>query len=211
MITRLSGSLTAVGDDRAVVSVGPVRVEVLVPAADVEGLAARVGEEVDLHTMLYLEGDASGGNLTPRLIGFARELDRGFFGQFITVKGIGPKKALRALAVPAGEVAAAIETKNTVALTKLPQIGKRAAEQIVATLAGKVGAFAGDAILEDAPAAAPVSDVEADAVATLVALGEKKADAEAMLERVRKTEPAAIDAGADAIVQAMLRLRSSRR
>ena len=214
MITTLSGELASVDEDRAQLAVGPMQVEVMVPAADVESLQTQVGDELTFHTVLYLEGDASGGNLTPRLIGFIRPADRGFFNAFVTVKGIGPKKALRALAVPAAEVAAAIEMKDVKALTKLPQIGKRAAEQIIATLAGKVGSFAGDgvkAVAGGGSAVAKLSNDEEDAVATLVALGERRQDAEAVLEKVRSKEPAALEQGADAIVQAMLRQRSARR
>ena len=40
------------------------------------------------HTIFYIEGDASGGNLEPRLIGFLRPQDKAFFQLFITVKGI---------------------------------------------------------------------------------------------------------------------------
>jgi Holliday junction DNA helicase RuvA len=93
------------------------------------------------HTLLYLEGDASGGNIEPRLVGFLKPQDKRFFEKFITVKGIGPKKALKALALPTGDVAHAIETKDTRFLVGLPQIGKRMAELIVAELAGKVGEF----------------------------------------------------------------------
>src|SRR5947208_8697397 len=94
------------------------------------------------HTIMYLQGDASGGNIEPRLIGFLQRSDKKFFEKFITVKGIGPKKALKALALPAGEIAQAIESRDTRFLVGLPQIGKRMAEQIVAELAGKATKFA---------------------------------------------------------------------
>jgi Holliday junction DNA helicase RuvA len=73
------------------------------------------------HTLLYLQGDANGGNLEPRLIGFLRREDKKFFEKFITVKGIGPKKALKALAVPVGEIAHAIESKDAKFLVELPR------------------------------------------------------------------------------------------
>src|SRR5438552_10738920 len=95
------------------------------------------------HTLMYLQGDASGGNIEPRLIGFLRLQDKKFFEKFITVKGIGPKTALRALTVPVGEIAAAIESKNTRFLIGLNGIGRRTAELMIAELAGKVGAFVG--------------------------------------------------------------------
>ena len=217
MITALTGTVARVADDRLHLDVGPVRVEVLMPAADLPEFQGQIGAEVTLHTLCYLEGEAAGGgNLTPRLIGFAREADRGFFTTFITVKGIGPRKALKALVVPAGEVARAIESRDLRALQKLPQIGKRAADLLVAELAGKVGRFV-PAGLDAPPAAAPARPTsslslppeEEDAVATLVALGERRADAESLLERVKSRDAA--PSGTDALVREMLKLRVGRR
>src|SRR6185312_9216487 len=142
MISALTGELSRVDEDRVHMQVGPMTLELLVPASDVPLLQAGVGQEMTFHTIFYLEGDASGGNIDPRLVGFLRPEDRSFFQLFITVKGIGPKKALRALVLPVGDIAEAIESKNTRALCELPQIGKRMAELIVAELAGKVTAFA---------------------------------------------------------------------
>ena len=47
------------------------------------------------------------GNQGSQLIGFLRPEDRKFFNLFTTVKGIGPKTALKALTVPVGEIAVA--------------------------------------------------------------------------------------------------------
>ena len=129
------------------------------------------------HTIFYLEGDASGGNLEPRLIGFLRREDKRFFEKFITVKGIGPKKALKALIYPAGEIAQAIESKDTRFLRQLPSIGNRMAEQIVAELAGKVKEFATAAVEgRIASRRDRRSDRAADeeAIMALVALGERR-------------------------------------
>lgn len=218
MISAFTGQLQRVGEDRAWLSAGPggvIDIEVLVPASDVPDLERRIGETLTFHTVFYIEGDASGGNLTPRLIGFTREIDRGFFNAFITVKGIGPKKALKALAIPASEIAAAIENGDSRALMRLPQIGKRAADTIIAELGGKVGRFveAGIATSTGAgrrPAGGMKLDSQAeDAVATLVALGERRADAEALLIRLREqSEPPTTT---DALVREMLRLRSGPR
>src|SRR5581483_4612043 len=136
MISAITGELTKVEEDRAQLRVGPVLVELLIPAADFAELQGVAGEEITFHTVFYLEGDSSGGNIEPRLVGFLREEDRAFFNLFITVKGIGPKKALRALVMPTGEIAQAIESKDTRFLCQLPQIGKRMAELIVAELSG---------------------------------------------------------------------------
>src|SRR5277367_3760146 len=142
MISALTGLLKRVGEDRVELGVGPVLYELMVPAFDLTELQASLGEEITFHTIFYLQGDAAGGSIEPRLIGFLRAADKRFFERFITVKGIGPRKALRALAVPVGEIASAIEAKDSRVLVSLPEIGKRTAEQIIAELAGKVSEFA---------------------------------------------------------------------
>ena len=76
MISALTGVLTQVDEDRVHVRVGPVTCETLVPASDVPLLQAGVGAEVTFHTLFYIEGDSSGGNMEPRLIGFLRAEDK---------------------------------------------------------------------------------------------------------------------------------------
>jgi holliday junction DNA helicase RuvA len=188
MIAKVTGRLEHVAAGSALVDVGAgVSYEVLVAAADVERLARRCGQEVALHTIHYLEGDMSRGAAVPRLIGFLSESDRDFFRIFTTVKGIGARKALRALVRSPGEVAAAIGAKDVKYLKALPEIGPRTAERIVAELHGKLDEFAGEA-------AAAISEVElpeagAEAVAVLVQLGERRADATALVERVLAVAP----------------------
>src|SRR3954449_2668820 len=142
MISALIGELRRVEEDRVHLKVGPILYELLVPASDVTELHASLGEELTFHTILYLQGDSSGGNIEPRLIGFLRPDDKRFFQKFITVKGIGPKTALRAFTVPVGEIAQAIEAKDDRFLKQLEGVGKRTAEMIIAELAGKVQEFA---------------------------------------------------------------------
>lgn len=214
MIASLTGTLQHVDDDRIHLQVGPILYELLVPSSDINLLQAGVGEEMTFHTLLYLQGDANGGNLEPRLLGFLRRDDKKFFEKFITVKGIGPKKALKALALPVGEIAHAIEAKDARFLIELPEIGKRTAETIVAELSGKVkefvtaiperdaaSAFAGIAGMRRTP-------VEEDAIMALIALGERRVDAEHLLDRVRQANPAA--RSTQALVGEMLRLRTVR-
>ena len=95
MISAISGELRRVEEDRVSVQCGAILYELLVPAADVTELHVNLGEQVTFHTIFYLEGDAARGNLEPKLIGFLRADDRKFFERFTTVKGIGPKKALK--------------------------------------------------------------------------------------------------------------------
>lgn len=211
MISALTGELRQVDDDRIHVQVGPILCELLVPAADVGSLRSQVGQEMTFHTIFYLEGDSSGGNIEPRLVGFLRPEDRSFFQLFITVKGIGPKKALRALILPVGQIAQAIESKDARALCELPQIGKRMAELIVAELAGKVERFAMNGYERSGvrqPALSKRTPAEEDAIAALVALGERRGDAEHLLDRAKHAR--ANLTTTTEFINEMLRLRSVR-
>ena|SRR5688572_18653898 len=211
MISAITGELRRVDDDRVHLKVGPMLLELLVAASDLTELHASLGEELTFHTMFYLQGDSGGGSIEPRLIGFLRPDDKRFFEKFITVKGIGPKTALRALTVPVGEIAQAIESKETRFLVGLDGIGKRTAELIVAELSGKVAEFA-------TPLSATSTDhghgggrrvaAEEDAISALMALGERRPDAEHLLERVKQSNPKINTT--DGFVREMLRMRTVR-
>jgi Holliday junction DNA helicase RuvA len=211
MIASLTGELRHVDEDRIHLQVGPILYEVLVPASDTNLLQAGIGEEMTFQTLLYIQGDANGSNLEPRLIGFLRREDKKFFEKFITVKGIGPKKALKALALPVGEIAHAIESKDARFLTELPEIGKRTAETIVAELSGKVKEFV-TAIPETAAGVTLGGNrrtpVEEDAIQALMALGERRVDAEHLLDRAKQNAPNLKTT--DALLREMLRMRTVR-
>ena len=188
MISRITGMLERVSSDGALVDTGAgLCYDVMVPACDVERLSRRTGQEIVLHTIHYVEGDPTRGSLVPRLVGFVAEADREFFRVFTTVKGVGIRKALRAMARPPAEVAAAIEAKDTRLLVALPEIGKWMAERIITELHGKLGAFAGE--LAGAPGQPEMPEAALEAVAVLVQLGERRADALALVDRVLAVAP----------------------
>src|ERR1700722_9775885 len=182
MISSLTGELRRVEDGRVHVAAGSLVFEIMVPAADMTELHASLGGQVTFHTILDLEGDPTRGNLAPRLIGFLRPEDKKFFELFITVKGIGPKKALRALGAPVSRIARAIEAKDANELSRLEGIGRRMAEQIVAALSGKAQEFAAGAA-----AAGGRSPIDEDAILVCVHLGIGRSDAERLLEKVKQT------------------------
>jgi Holliday junction DNA helicase RuvA len=201
MISALTGELRRVDQDRVQLQAGTMVFELLVPAADLPGLAASLGDQVTFHTIFDLEGDATRGGLSPRLIGFLRPEDKRFFELFITVKGIGPKKALRALGVPVHVIARAIESGDANELARLEGIGKRMAQQIVAELTGKVEEFAA----AGGPASSrPPSDEEA--ILVCVQLGLSRSDAERLLEKVKQTNPEL--RSAEVLSRQMLRMRT---
>jgi Holliday junction DNA helicase RuvA len=200
MIARLTGQLESIEGSHALVRAGPelsqgfdVTIEVLVPAYLARTLTTRVGERVTFYTMTYLEGQGQGTSFIPRLIGFGSPSERRFFELFTTVKGIGNRKALRAMSEPIATIAGAIVRADARALSQLPEIGKRLAETVIAELKGKVDPFASaeslagpGAIAQRVTSSAPstnFSPAQSDAVEALIALGEQRAEAERKVQR----------------------------
>jgi Holliday junction DNA helicase RuvA len=187
MICRLTGRVVSVDEHTAVVDVNGMCYEVLLPASSLSDLQRLAGEQVTLFTVQYFEGTPTGTNLVPRMIGFLSESDRAFFNEFVKVKGVSIRKALRAMALPAHQLAAAIENGNDRLLTSLPDIGKRTAAQIITDLHGKVMRFL-------APAASPLpvrelSDAQKVALGILVDWGDKQADAQRWIAAAVEADP----------------------
>ena len=202
MIVRISGRLELVTSKSATIDTGAgLWYEVLIPACDAGKLSSMLGQDVILHTIHHIEGDPSRGQVTPRLIGFTAASDRDFFTRYTKVKGIGARKALRSLVRPVAEIAAAIEAKDAKVLVSLPEIGKRTAETIIAELNGKVSEFAG----AKPQTVEAISDAGEEAVAVLTQLGEKRADALALVERVLAVDP---NANAESIIQSVYKIKS---
>jgi holliday junction DNA helicase RuvA len=207
MIVKLCGKLEYVGEDCVHVTLGDLTHELLVPAADVPFLQTKIGQSVAFFTVEYIEGNASFGQLAPKMLGFLRVEDRAFFDLFTTVKGIGTRKALRALAIPTGDIARAIALKDTRKLSSLPSIGKRMAETIVAELHGKVEKFSTGA--SAAAGGVPVEalpDYEQTAIEALVKLGERRVDAESWVKRACQVDPALKDA--QKVIRAVYQLKA---
>lgn len=205
MIARIEGRLEQVTAESAMIDGGGgLWYEVLIPAGEVESLKQRVGREIVLHTIHYIDGDPTRGWQAPRLVGFLHEEDRAFFRLFTKVKGIGIRKALRALARPVGEVAAAIVAGDEKLLKSLPEIGARTAQQIIAELSGKVDAFAGPTA-QTAVTTEQMPEAAIEAIAVLVQLGEKRPDAAALVERVLAVAPDTTST--EAIIQHVYRLK----
>jgi Holliday junction DNA helicase RuvA len=188
MIVRLTGVLVDVTEDAAVVERDGVAREVFVPHFSVGELAACRGREITLHTVEFYEGNHGSGHIVPRLLGFLHREDREFFERFIEVKGIGPRKAMKALAEPVRRIASWIESGDAKAIARLPGIGARASEMIVATLKGKMEHLAvGGA--QAANAVTRLSTAQRDALEILVAWGDPRVDGERWLERAGQLHP----------------------
>ncbi|MFQ5913965.1 MAG: Holliday junction branch migration protein RuvA [Nitrospinota bacterium] len=207
MIAQLTGILERVEEESVFLLVGGITYRVLVPASIVDRLKARFrsdsGQEVTFHTLYYIEGSGGMGNAYPRLVGFLHQKDREFFERYTSVPGLGVRKALRSLTLPVRRLAEAIERGDTAALMKLPEIGRRTAEKIVAELRGKVYEFA---LIKDEgpPEPEPEEDgLRPQAVEVFTQLGYKRTEAEEIVRSALERDPS-MDS-VDAIVKEVFR------
>jgi Holliday junction DNA helicase RuvA len=183
VITRITGQLQRVEVDHLVLQVDSFEYEVLIPDFARRQLQNRRGENVSLHTIQYLEGNAMQGRLVPKLIGFLSEVEREFFDMICSVDGVGVKKALRAMVRPVREVATAIEEQDIKSLSALPGIGAATAERMVAKLRRKMPKFA---LLVDGalpPEARDQRDVLQETYDVLCSLGHSPSDARRLVDR----------------------------
>ncbi|MFO0827961.1 MAG: Holliday junction branch migration protein RuvA [Phycisphaerales bacterium] len=214
MIAEIEGELDSVSDGNAYLRCGDLVYELLVPACDSMRLSASVGERLRFFTLHYLENQGQGASYWPRLIGFASREERAFFDLFTSVKGIGNKKALRALALPIPTIAEAIANGDVSTLQSLPEIGKKTAQTLVLELKDKVNRFLGATsmsgamaagTLEAKPGDAAKARLITDATTVLVQLGEQRVHARALVDRALNADPT-LDS-ADLLIAAALALR----
>ncbi|HNX91337.1 MAG TPA: Holliday junction ATP-dependent DNA helicase RuvA [Candidatus Omnitrophota bacterium] len=182
MIARISGIIAGTSGDHLLVKTAGVSYEVMIPRTVMKTIAAvrGVGDEIELVTYHYFQMDPSRG--VPVLIGFMNDIEKEFFEQFISVSGIGPKAACKALIEPFSVTAGAIDRGDVAFLKKLPGIGDQRAKLIVAKLQGKVGKYG--LIQDKAVAGIPEQDdIKNEALAVLMQLQYKKNEAEEMITK----------------------------
>ncbi len=193
MISRIAGKLAQISDQYALVENHGLFYEVLLPSGLAERLKGngQIGHEIQFETIYYIEAGDKKSSHYPRMVGFTDRIDREFFSIFTQVPGLGVKKALKSLVLPVSEIAAAIETKDADRLKRLPGVGGRLAEKIIAELHGKTAKFA--LAKNSEPLVARQSRetppfVE-EALAILDQLQYSPSEAKDMVEAVMKTNP----------------------
>ena len=187
MIAKIEGKLVKLDSDTALMQVGNISYEVMLPSYCVNALAGKIGSDIVLCTMEYYEGSLGGGNLIPRIVGFLSDTERDFFEKFTSVKGIGIRKGLRSLSMPIAGIASAIETGDDKMLMSLDGIGKRTAQQIIAELKGKLGSFTIG--VEQAAAKAAFKPFQAETLEILIAWGERRNEAIELIELACRKHP----------------------
>ncbi|MFH1853708.1 MAG: Holliday junction branch migration protein RuvA [Candidatus Omnitrophota bacterium] len=190
MICRISGKLIERREDSIILDVNGIYYEILIPGAIINCLDSQVQEDdtISLITYHYLQVEPS--RAFPFLIGFLNEIEKEFFEKFITVSGIGPKAAVRALKMPISAIAQAIDTGDVSFLKSLPGIGTQRAKEIVAKLQGKIGKFG---LIQDdtgvVSARKGKDDIQEQAMDVLLQLQYKKFEAKNMIDVALSRNP----------------------
>ena len=138
MIGYIEGDILQKNDDRILILANHIGYEVLLPTIVMESLKERkVGDNVSLFIYFHQTEKQP----KPVLIGFNTDEEKEFFQRLITVEDIGPMKAAKALTLPVHDIASAVEANDLDKLQKLKGIGKRTAQKMIASLAGKLDKF----------------------------------------------------------------------
>lgn len=189
MITKIKGKLLSVDENQATLAIDAFEYQVLIPEFARRQLQPKVGHDVDLHTIHYLDGNLTQGRVTPRLVGFISEVEREFFDLFCSVDGVGAKKALRAMVRPVREVAMLIEAQDAKGISTLPGIGPATADRIIAKLRRKMPKFVLMVQRDSEQIAADVEqDVVEDTFQVLCSLGHSEHDARKLLDAALATK-----------------------
>lgn len=171
--------------------------EVNIPVTTAEKVPG-IGKECSLFVhSVYREDSAT-------LYGFATREDRDFFRLLVEkVSGIGPKIGISILSRMSVELLrSAIASSDVALLSKCPGIGKKTAERIVIELKDKVGLSSTSTACGAAVTDSPQPSHFQDAVAGLMILGYKPADADKLTRKAASQLPA--DASVEALIKTAL-------
>lgn len=189
MIARISGKLVEKGKNYINLDVQGLCYQILLPATVMQRLEEHVSSDGMVSLITYHYHQVEPSRSTPVLIGFLNDIEKEFFEIFITVSGIGPRAALKALNKPISLIAQAIDEADTEFLRSLPGIGQQRAKEIVAKLQNKVGKFG---LIQDTQMKeqeTKTKDIADEAVAVLVQLQYKKSEAVSMIKRALERLP----------------------
>jgi holliday junction DNA helicase RuvA len=185
MIGKLKGLIDSYGEDFVIIDVNGVGYVAFCSSRTLQALPSP-GEAASLAIETYVREDQI------KLFGFATDTERDWFRILLNVQGVGTKVALSILSTfKAAELATAIATRDSAAITRTPGVGKKLAERLVLDLKDKVPAFgsvdpavvklAGD--IDDKRAPAPAIE----AISALVNLGYPQAQASAAVAAALKS------------------------
>lgn len=183
MIAALHGQVMGFVDQAILLDVNGVVYEVLMPLSSLQRLQENKDSHGKITVITYHYLQVTQSSATPVLVGFLNELERDFFLSFISVSGIGPRAAVKAMNTSIGQMAQAIDRGDIAFLKSLPGIGMQRAKEIVAKLQGKVGRFALMRDTVDVKETSEQGNLKEEALAVLMQLQYSKPEAQALIEQ----------------------------
>jgi Holliday junction DNA helicase RuvA len=188
MIARIRGKLLEKNNNSLLIDVEGIAYRVFVSNSTLQRLSENMSPDGTIHLITYHYLHVEPSRNIPVLIGFLNEIEKEFFETFITVSGIGPKAALKALNKPISSIAHAIYEADIEFLKSLPGIGEQRAKEIVAKLQNKVGKF-GLVRDEKIKEEELKKDIIEEAINVLIQLQYKKQEATAMVKKALERNP----------------------
>lgn len=186
MFYYLSGKLTLLKNDLAVIDVGGVGYKLTISGTTYEAMPANRSVKdppiIKLFTYLAVREDGL------ELFGFATETELATFKLLITVSGVGPKAAMAILShLTPEKFALAVCTDDKKAISKANGIGPKTAARVILELKDKLMKEAGGS---DFASVAPIAGVApaaksgklAEATDALMVLGYSRAEAMAAMK-----------------------------
>ncbi len=185
MIGRLCGVLAGKQAPTLLIDVNGVGYEVEAPMSTIYQLP-ELNQPVTLHIHMVVREDAQ------LLYGFATLEERVLFRTLIKVNGVGPKLGLAILSgISADDFVRCIRDEDSVALVRLPGIGKKTAERLIIEMRDRFKDWHGgdlDAQSNDAGSANTVmsnrEDPVKEALSALIALGYKPQEASRFINKL---------------------------
>lgn len=133
MIALLDGVVFDVTQDQFILMVNGVGYDILASAQTLADVQVLIGQPLKVWIHSHVREDAF------QLFGFLNKNEKEFFLQLLKVNGVGPKMALSILSgARVSQIQDWIESSDAKALSSLPKVGKKTAEQIILTLQGKL-------------------------------------------------------------------------
>ncbi|MFC3034047.1 Holliday junction branch migration protein RuvA [Pseudoalteromonas fenneropenaei] len=188
MIGRLQGQLVEKQPPEVLIDINGVGYEVALPMTCFYELP-KIGEQVTIYTHFVVREDAQ------LLFGFKTKERRSLFRELLKANGVGPKLALAILSgMSAQQFIHCVHNEDASTLVKIPGVGKKTAERLVLELKDRLKdwgndlltPFSDDAILAPQQDPTVANTPQDDAIAALLALGYKPAQAQSAVKKVAK-------------------------
>lgn len=133
MIGFLDGTVFDVSSETFILNVNGVGYDISASAQTLSDVQVLLGQQMKVWIYSHVREDAF------QLFGFLTRPEKEFFIQLLKVNGVGPKSALSVMSgARLAQIQDWIEASDAKALSSLPKVGKKTAEQIILTLQGKL-------------------------------------------------------------------------